>query len=115
MEEVHVDSNKKRRFEDVGGSSLGESQLPQNDPMPFTCICFEGKFYTTDNEGYFIHNVLQDESRMVPLYRCEVTPSKDVIFVLIRHLNETEVQFLETTDDLNCLTDLSKNNRSLFY
>ena len=115
-------SGKKRRLDDVEADETAFEEAYKlaldppsvNDPMPYTCICFEGKFYTTDSDGYFIHNV-PDKLGKVPLYRCEVNPQMDVVFSYIRNLNETEMQFLETTDDVNVIRDLTKHNKSLFY
>jgi len=110
------EDNKKRRLEAVEADDEEmEPLLPKNDPKPYTCICFEGKFYTTDSQGYFIHNVLKEGTRTVPLYRCECDPQRNVVFTFIRHLTESEVLQLENVEDINCIENLAKHNKSLYY
>jgi len=114
------ESGKKRRLEDLEECEVesGAEEM-KNEPMPYTCICFEGKFYTTDGEGYFIHNDTSkhvgDQIKRVPLYRCEVDPQRNVVFTFIRHLSESELLHLENTGDINAIENLSKHNKSLFY
>lgn len=105
---------KKRKIDDVDDAMEEEVEGLKNEPMPYTCICFKGKFYTTDNGGYFIHNVL-DVNNKVPLYRCECTPQGDVVFTFIRNLSESEMSHLENEKDINSVVNLTKNNKSLFY
>lgn len=106
---------KKRCLDSLERPDPLDDTAPKNEPLPFTCICFDGKFYTTDNDGYFIHNVCKGNSSKLPLYRCEVNPQKDVIFTFIRNLSETEMLQIENIEDVNVLRDLSDRSSSLFY
>lgn len=112
------DNIKKRRIEEVVGVDEGEDECkafdpPENKAMPFTCICYEGAFYTTDEDGFFLHR--DSVTKKMRLYRCEINEMKDVVFVFIRSLTDTEALQMENIEDLNIHTDLSKNNRSLYY
>ena len=110
------DNSKKRRIEEVlsdGSEEQKSYDAPENSAMPFTCICFEGSFYTTDESGYFLHR--DEKDHKFSLYRCEVDPMKDVVFVFQRGLTDTEALHMENVEDLNHHVDLSKNNRSLYY
>lgn len=105
---------KKRRLDEFLEDGCVESKSSEeNRGMPFTCICFEGSFYTTDEDGFFLHRDVT--SRNIRLYRCEVNEMKDVEFVFIRNLTEEEALKLENIEDLNVHKDLSKNNRSLYH
>lgn len=106
---------KKRKvcFEDEESVLKGDT-VPENDPMPYTCICFKDVFYTTDSEGYFVHNV-KDVNNRVPLYRCEVTPQREVVFSFIHNISENELLHLENDVDINVIKNMGVNNKSLFY
>jgi len=111
------EQGKKRRLEDYLEDEDSECKAfeppPENKGMPFTCICFEGAFYTTDEDGFFLHR--DKTSNKMRLYRCEVNEMKDVVFVFIRNLSEEEALRLENIEDVNVHNDLTKNNRSLYY
>jgi len=78
-----------------------------NEPMAFTCICFEGKFYTTDDMGNFIHK--DPNHRMHKLYRCEMKrDSSEIQFIFIRSLSDIELMHFENVNDVNVIRDLSK-------
>ena len=80
-------------------------------PLPFTCICYDGQFYTTDNCGHFIHT----RARENKLMRCEVDEeSQEVRYTFIRSLTETEVTNIENIEDVNVHTDLTSVDRSFY-
>jgi hypothetical protein len=86
--------------------STSKDKTNPNEPMAFTCVCFEGKFYTTDDMGHFIHK--RDEDMMHKLYRCEMENStSEVKFVYIRSLNDTELSHFENVNDVNVVRDIS--------
>ena len=110
------DTGKKRRLEEYLEDENVESkagEVTENRGMPFTCICFEGRFYTTDEDGFFLHR--DSATNKIRLYRTEVNEMKDVEFVFIRNLSEEEALRLENIEDVNVHDDLTKNNRSLYY
>ena len=81
--------------------------------LPFTCICYRGRFYTTDNCGHFIHTSEKCENQLM---RCEVDEeSQEVQYTFIRTLNDAEVATLENVDDINVINDFTKFNKSLYY
>lgn len=85
-----------------------------NEPMAFTCICYEGKFYTTDDMGHFIHKGKTDMTHK--LYRCEMDKTNsNVGFVFIRNLDDTELCHFENADGVNVIRDISSNDKSLYY
>jgi hypothetical protein len=112
-------NNKRKRCEDEGDCdgveeskqltpmfSTAKDKENPNEPMAFTCICFEGKFYTTDDMGHFIHK--REEDMMHKLYRCEMeTSTADIKFVFIRSLSDTELSHFENVDDVNVIRDVS--------
>ena len=110
-----MSDNKKRRREDgeEGVEEAKDFDAPENTSMPYTCICYNGAFYTTDQDGFFLHR--DPNTKKMGLYRCEVNDMKDVLFVLIRDLTDNEALQLENIEDINHHVDLSKNNRSLYY
>jgi hypothetical protein len=114
VEDQTLAVGKKRKIEEVNDAMEEELGPSKNDPMPYTCICFKGKFYTTDTGGHFVHNVA-DANNKVALYRCESTPQGDVVFTFIRNLSESEMLHLENDWDVNVIANLEKNNKSLFY
>jgi len=81
--------------------------------QPFTCICFQepgeskGEFYTTDENGYFLHGS--------KYYRCEVDENKEIHFRFVRTLQDDEMNHLHTIGgDLNVIEDRS-DKTGLWY
>jgi hypothetical protein len=99
--------NKRKRLSTIEeeGVEEGKATDPVNDPMPFTCICFDGKFYTTDDSGFFIH--IKEGMYKPKLYRCEVDPAKNVVFTFIRHLEQSEISLFDNINDVNVVKDIS--------
>jgi len=116
-EEEFPDLKRKRVTEESIFSTRptsSEMTFPNNPFVPkrdleavkFTCICFMGEFYTTDNDGFFLHKG--------DLYRCEMKENKEVLFTHIRSLNSEEMNSIEIVDDLNCIKDMTNCNTSLY-
>lgn len=92
---------RKRDNRDIDGEQI---QLDQPDsPLAFTCICFEGKFYTTDNQGMFAHITAEG---LPKLYRCGELPHGEVVFTFIKTLSAAEMNSLEHIGDLDANTSL---------
>lgn len=96
------ENKRKRNDKDIDGTQMPSPENP-NSPMPFTCICYEASFYTTDENGYFIHKTNEG----IKLIRCEETPERNVIFTFIRSLSETEIALFDHIDDVNVHRDLT--------
>jgi hypothetical protein len=97
----------------AGTDMFGSGGDTGRKSLPFTCICYGGRFYTTDDCGHFIHTSEKRENRLM---RCEVDEeSQEVHYILIRTLNDTEVNTLENVEDMNVVNDLTKFNKSLYY
>lgn len=83
--------------------------------QPFTCICFsepqdkESSFYVTDQNGFFLHKK--------KYFRCITDQENEIKFKFIRELDIAEVCALQSLDqeDINAISDLSSNNKSLLY
>ena len=95
-------SSKKRRL-CAAGEGTEETKREAPKGMAFTCICFGGKMYTTDEDGHFLHP--DPEAGHYKLYRCEVNEMMDVVFTLLRSVNDAELAHMEHKDDLNVMHD----------
>jgi len=109
-----VAENKRKRCQGIEETKEAFPMLSKtkdvdnpNEPMAYTCICFEGKFYTTDDMGNFIHK--QPNQRMHKLYRCEMKHGTlQIQFIFIRSLSESELMNFENVNDVNVIRDLTQ-------
>ena len=95
------DTKRKRDHRDIDGEQVKEVQ--PDSPLAFTCICFEGCFYTTDNQGMFAHVNVEGVPK---LYRCGELPHGEVVFTFIQALSAAEMNSLEHIGDLDANTSL---------
>jgi len=93
--------SKKRKIEsyDYNESKEVKEMAP---PMPYTCICFGGAMYTTDQDGMFVHRE-KDSFNVSKLYRCQVDAFKEIQFVHIRDLSDNELVHFENADCVNAM------------
>lgn len=134
VEDKGVEESKTVSFEETPSDSIVQSKKrsrtgdfmnhdvysmmelkEEEHPQPFTCICFsepedkESSFYVTDQNGFFLHKK--------KYYRCITDDNQEIKFKFIRELDIAEVCALQSLDheDVNCITNLSSNNKSLLY
>ena len=107
------DTTKKRRLEANDDGDNAPDHESAIKPLPFTCICYDGRFYTTDDCGHFIHASNDCKNKLM---RCEVDEEcQQVQYTFIRSLSDNEVATLENVEDINVVNDLTKFNKSLYY
>lgn len=101
VEDIHLD--KKRTHSIMNNMHPPEKEMT---PVKFTCLCFKGCFYTTDDSGFFVH--YNKETKLSELFRCEYDPDDwemKVNFIFIRNLNDTELMAFDNINEVNVLNN----------
>jgi len=108
-ERQFVEGNKRHKRKHDGAIMEMLTVKEGETPQPYTCICFEDKFYTTDQTGFFLHKM--------KYYRCVTDEQHNIKFNFIRDLDVAEVCALQSLDmdEINVIKDLTTNNKSLLY
>lgn len=73
----------------------------------YTCIMWEGELYTTDSQGFFIH-----ENKLM---RCVINEDRVCEFIQVAVLTQEEADAVDSLGSLNCIKNTVSDGKGFYY